>query len=185
LRKAIAFAFGETVEHTLPWLILGVVVAALLEPFVQPRSLAAIPASFQVPAGALLGLVGYVCPSGITPVVAVLIHKGLAPGAALAFLITSAAANVRVVKPLAATIGRGHAARYLMTVLGSSITAGGFGQLALGRELDIPLHAAAAASPSWAGVFCAAALGLASATVLLRRGPRYLLGRLVPSHDPR
>ncbi|MGH7441006.1 MAG: permease, partial [Polyangiaceae bacterium] len=125
-RRAIAFALGETVEHTGPWLILGLVVAALLEPSVEPGTLALVPAWFQVPACAVLGIVGYLCPSGVTPVVAVLVHKGLAPGAAVSFLLMSAAANVRVLRPLARVHGVGHTALYATTLLGSSIVLGGF-----------------------------------------------------------
>ena len=43
---------------------------------------------------ALFGMPAYVCASGATPLVAVLIYKGASPGAVLAFLLTGPATNI-------------------------------------------------------------------------------------------
>jgi uncharacterized protein len=183
LRKATEFALGETVEHTGPWLVLGLVVAALLEPFVDSRSLADVPALFQVPACALLGFVGYLCPTGVTPVVAILVHKGLAPGAALAFLVTSAAANARVLPPLAVLHGRNLAALYALTMLALSVCAGALVQFLAAPGTEIGLHDAAARAAGPFALVSLAALGATALATLLRRGPRYLLGQILPAHE--
>ena len=54
----------------------------------------ALPGAVEVVFFALLGLPIYVCASGATPIVAVLLMTGVSPGAALAFLLTGPATNI-------------------------------------------------------------------------------------------
>ncbi len=89
---ALRFGFGSAVDHTAAWILLGLGVSALLLPHIDPTTWSGT--SLDVPIAAALGLPIYVCASGSTPLVAVLIMKGLSPGAALAFLLTGPATNL-------------------------------------------------------------------------------------------
>ena len=77
LRAAMRFAFGELVDHVGVWLIMGLLLAAVIEPYLDPGSLA-LPRGLDVVILALLGLPIYVCASGATPLAAALLAKDLA-----------------------------------------------------------------------------------------------------------
>ncbi|MHC5064008.1 MAG: permease [Planctomycetota bacterium] len=89
---ALRFGFGSAVDHTAAWILVGLGVSALLLPHVDPSVWRG--SNWDVPIAAALGLPIYVCASGSTPLVAVLVMKGLSPGAALAFLLTGPATNL-------------------------------------------------------------------------------------------
>ncbi len=69
-------------------------MAALAHPILGQGWLQALPPFLEVMIFALIGLPIYVCASGATPIVAVLLINGVSPGAALAFLLTGPATNV-------------------------------------------------------------------------------------------
>ncbi len=93
LRDGLRVGLVEMVDSTGPWIAFGLVLGALLSPWVDAESLTAIPDVAQVGLFALLGIPIYVCASGATPLVAILLAKGMSPGAALAFLLTGPATN--------------------------------------------------------------------------------------------
>lgn len=107
VRETLRFGFGEAVDNTGAWILLGLAVSALLVPFVDPELLAGLPAGVDVPIAALLGLPVYVCASGSTPLAAVLVAQGLSPGAGLAFLITGPATNATTFGLLRSLHGNG------------------------------------------------------------------------------
>ena len=86
--------FGGLVDDTAPWILTGLLVAALAHPVLGQGWLQQLPGVLEVMIFALIGLPVYVCASGATPIVAVLLINGVSPGAALAFLLTGPATNV-------------------------------------------------------------------------------------------
>lgn len=93
-KYALKQGFMESVDDTGPWIIFGILIAALIAPFLNPELFTKTLSSWlQVPIFALLGMPMYVCASGATPLVAVLIAGSLSPGAGLAFLMTGPATN--------------------------------------------------------------------------------------------
>ena len=94
LLGGIKTGLGTLVDHTGPWILVGLVVAALVGPLVKDSWLAGSDPYLQVVLFAMLGIPVYVCASGATPMVAVLLVGGVSPGAALAFLLTGPATNV-------------------------------------------------------------------------------------------
>ncbi|MDA0337696.1 MAG: permease, partial [bacterium] len=94
VRQGLAQGLGEIVDTTAPWILVGLALAAGAHSLVGGRWDAVVPANFEVEFFALLGMPIYVCASGATPLVAVLIHNGVSPGAALAFLLTGPATNL-------------------------------------------------------------------------------------------
>lgn len=94
LKHGLVHGLGELVDHTGPWILVGLVVAAGLQPVLSSGALSGIPGGLEVPLFALLGMPLYVCASGATPMIAVFLMNGVSPGAALAFLITGPATNI-------------------------------------------------------------------------------------------
>ena len=116
--------FVEVLDETGPWVVFGLGGAALLAVEVDLSALAALPDAIQLPLFALIGLPVYVCASGATPLVAVLIGLGVSPGAALVFLLTGPATNVTTFGVLSALHGRRVAIGFATTVVVSSLLAG-------------------------------------------------------------
>lgn len=116
--------FGELVDTTAPWIAFGLLLAALIEPWIDPAALTAVPAAAQVAIFAVLGVPMYVCASGATPLVAALLAKGLSPGAALAFLLTGPATNATTFGLLTRLHGRATALRFAAAMTGLAIALG-------------------------------------------------------------
>jgi len=101
--------------------LLGLVVAALVSAFV--------PAQFIIegvdtlgPFGTMLvmmamGIPVYVCASASVPLAAVMIAKGISPGAALVFLMTGPATNAAALATIWKVMGSRTAIVYLLTVV--------------------------------------------------------------------
>ena len=126
LIRAADYAFVELLQDIAKWLILGFLVAALIS--------VALPddffSSFQG-----LGLLEilvvlaasvpiYVCATGSIPIAAVLLMKGVSPGAALVFLMAGPATNVATITVLGKTMGRKSLIIYLSTIIGGAIVFG-------------------------------------------------------------
>lgn len=115
LRAALQFGYGSVVDHTAPWILVGLGISALLLPHIDPSIWAGN--NLDVPIAAALGLPIYVCASGSTPLVAVLVMQGLSPGAALAFLLTGPATNFTTFGMLRQLHGTRVAAAFALSVL--------------------------------------------------------------------
>jgi uncharacterized membrane protein YraQ (UPF0718 family) len=169
--------FGELVDTTAPWIGLGLLLAAMIEPWIDPAALTGIPGPLQVVLFAVIGVPMYVCASGATPLVAALLAKGLSPGAALAFLLTGPATNATTFGVLTQEHGKATAIRFAAAMLGLAI--------ALGIAVDLALPGLAAvagpqlhAEHGWlseAAMWAVAGLFLVS---FVRQGPHGFLARL-------
>lgn len=179
LKRGLRFALGETVEHTGPWIVFGLFVASLAEPFLDPLTIRAVPLAIMVPLLALFGMLVPMCASGVTPLLAVLVHKGLGPGAVLAFLVMAAAGNLRVLRLVLNLHGTALAARYGALLFALALSVGALGSFVWPTGLETPLHDVTAGSDSALRWLCLAALAVLLTAAVLRRGPRPLLQELV------
>ncbi len=116
--------FVEVLDETGPWILFGLAVAALIGSEVDLSALASLPDAVQLPLFAAIGLPVYVCASGATPLVAVLIAGGVSPGAALVFLLTGPATNVTTFGVLSRLHGRAVAFGFAAAVLVSAMAMG-------------------------------------------------------------
>lgn len=185
VQGALRYGFVEMVDHTGPWIFVGLAAAALLEPHLDLTGLAAWPGSLQVVAMALLGMPLYVCATGATPIAAMLLAKGVAPGGVLAFLLAGPATNLTTFGVLRGLHGRAVASAFVAAMLAACVAAG----LATEALVSPSLAAAAAEhehhAAAWWQVASAWALGAAAVASLLRQGPRGLLRQVlaVEPHD--
>ena len=184
LRDGIRFGFVEVFDHTMPWIVLGLLLAAAAEPLLHEGFFSELRPVFQVPLAAITAIPLYVCASGATPIAALAIHKGLSAGAALTFLIAGPATNVTTFGVLSMLHGRRVALYFGLTILSLAIVAGWLvdwlGVAAV--PLDF-VHQAETEQPSYFQIACAAILGMLLVTSLLRQGPRGVLGHLIkPIH---
>jgi len=132
----------------------------------------------DVPLFALLGIPMYVCASGATPLAAVLIHKGVSPGAAIAFLLTGPATNITTFGVLSRLHGRKAAWVAGITMTIAAIMLGLITNVYLGIRVDRPLHDLAFHDATLFQSGCAAVLVVLFAYSVFRRGPRGVLGEV-------
>ena len=179
LLEGLRIGLGEIVDHTGPWVLLGLATAAAAAPLLENGLLGHIPHGWDVPLFALLGMPVFVCASGATPLVAVLIAAGASPGAGLAFLLTGPATNVATL----GVLSRMHGPRVAVAFAGSIATmAVGLG-LILNTLLPgyaVPsLHPDAEATPGWPSMLALGIVALLFAASLLRQGPRHFVGQIL------
>ncbi|MGH2661769.1 MAG: permease [Actinomycetota bacterium] len=88
--------FGSLLVEALPFIVLGAAVSALIEVFI-PASvfarLARLPQAVQMPAAGMGGFAFPVCECGSVPVARRLVAKGLAPAAAVTFMLAAPILN--------------------------------------------------------------------------------------------
>jgi len=180
----LRFGFVEVFDHTMPWIALGLIIAAMAEPMLSHGAIGSIPPVLQVPLAALVGVPVYVCASGATPVAALALHKGMSAGAAIAFLIAGPATNVTTFGVLARLHGRRTAVRFGVLVTALAILVGwGIDALRVTAAPVLEAHANVEAHGSWFSWLCVAGLVALTVRSLFRQGPRGALRQILePIH---
>ncbi|HLU65184.1 MAG TPA: permease [Kofleriaceae bacterium] len=179
MKLGLRFGFGEIVDHTAPWILLGIAIAALAEPVLEGDWITRLPFGVDVVIFAFIGMPVYVCASGATPLVAVLVHEGISPGAALAFLLTGPATNATTFGVLARLHGPRIALAFGGVMAVVSIGLGMGLNLALPEMGGIELYEEIHADPSLLEVLSLAGLTLVLALSVLRQGPRGFVGQIL------
>jgi uncharacterized membrane protein YraQ (UPF0718 family) len=182
--EAIRVGFGEMVDATLPWIVMGLIVAAALDPLLNDPSfpLRNVPPMFEVALFGLIGMPAYVCASGATPLVAVLIAHGVSPGAAIAFLITGPATNVTTFGVLKELHGKRVAIAFGAAIAVLSIIFGHLTNMLLPRSMVelTPMHDHGAGWLAWTALWALVLVGVLS---LLRQGPRGFVANVIGADD--
>jgi hypothetical protein len=182
LLAALRFGYGPAVDNTASWILMGLLLSAVLLPYVDRQWVAALPPGIDVPIAALLGLPLYVCATGSTPLAAMLLAQGLSPGAVLALLLTGPATNVTTFGMLGRLHGRRVAALFAASMWLGAIVLGYLANLLLPALPRPPLafdgQEHAHGTVDWAWLVALAALFGVS---LLRQGVRPFLERLFES----
>lgn len=179
LVSSLRYGFSDVVADTAPWLILGLLVAAALEPTALAPLVARLPGGLDVVLFALAGIPVYVCASAATPLAAAFILVGVSPGAALAFLLSGPATNITTFGVLANLHGRRTAMMFGGFILSLTVLFGWIINLLVG-SVQVPIGSLpgpeGAAWYHWASL---GAVGLAFGLTLVRVGPRAFVGTVL------
>ena len=124
LAGALRTGTGDVVNHTAPWILLGLGVAALVTPLLESGWLGSLPPVADVFLFALLGFPTYVCAASATPLVAAFLATGLSPGAGIAFLITGPATNISTLGLVSSLHGRRAAIAFAVVMVAFAVSAG-------------------------------------------------------------
>ncbi len=178
LARALRNGFGETAERTLPWFLVGLGLAAVVEPLLTPEQLALIPKGWDVVLMALVGLPLQVCSFGFTPVLAVLVYKGLSPGAALTLLLVGATTNLAILGMLSRQHGRPLAIRYGVALSLLAVGAGFVANQILVKSTPISLPDMVASEPDVFSIMCLALITTLTLGALFRQGAEGLVAQL-------
>jgi uncharacterized protein len=179
LKTALQFGYGPAVDSTATWILTGLLLSAMLMPYVDADWIASLPAGIDVPIAALIGLPLYVCATGSTPLAAMLLVQGLSPGAVLALLLTGPATNVTTFGVLAKLHGARTATVFAVAMWLGAV---GLGYIA-NWAIDTPALTAFGSSDhtgpiSWVWLWAVVVVFTWS---LLRQGVRPFLERLFES----
>ncbi len=126
LKHGMVFSFGTLLGEIGPWLLVGVILAAIITVFISPEFIDAYLGSglFSMVVMIFLATPLYVCATASTPIAAALALKGLSPGAALVFLLAGPATNMAAITVVMKILGKRTAIIYVITVMSCSLLLG-------------------------------------------------------------
>ena len=136
LREMFRYSFIEFLQDISNWLIIGLIIAALISVIVPDNFFAE-----KIP-NSLLGMIIilivaiplYICATASVPIAAVLMLKGLSPGAALVLLMAGPATNAATMTMIGKVLGKKSLAAYLIAIISGAILSGLFIDNLLPRE---------------------------------------------------
>ncbi|UJR85086.1 permease [Sandaracinus amylolyticus] len=177
-------AFDELALHNAPWALVGIVLAALVAELVPAESVAGFAAiGADIPLMAVLAIPAYVCPASAAPLGAVLIAKGLSPGAVLVAVTLGPATNVATL----AFLRRRYGTRAAMHGVVALVATGWAGALLVNALVPVslpPLATGEAHEHGWAAWASGLALALVVVRALWIAGPAAVLPGLAPASRP-
>jgi uncharacterized protein len=92
--------FGAILLEAIPFVLIGAVASAIIEVFVPPGAferIGRLPTALQLPCAAAAGMTFPICECGSVPVARRLLRRGLAPGAAVTFMLAAPILNPIVI----------------------------------------------------------------------------------------
>ena len=125
-KELFRYPFVDFMQEMAGWLVTGILIAALISVIVPDNFFAdKLPGSF---AGMILMLVVaipvYICATASVPIAAVLILKGLSPGAALVLLMAGPATNAATITMIGKVMGKKALISYLLAIIAGALAAG-------------------------------------------------------------
>jgi len=125
-KELFRYGFVELIHDISKWLLIGMLVAALLAVLIPADFFTSTISSEYL---AMLLMIAasvplYICATGSIPIAAVLMMKGLAPGAALVLLMAGPATNIATMAVIGNTLGRKSLWVYLGTIIGGALLSG-------------------------------------------------------------
>jgi uncharacterized protein len=176
--QAAESGLGDMVDHTAPWILVGLIVAAIASPVLAGSWITSLPYGVDVVAFALVGLPLYICASASTPLVAVLVAAGVSPGAGLALLLTGPATNVATIGILTRMHGQRFAWLFALSMIACAVVLGLVVNLVLPGlpATQPPIEQEVAGTP--VQLIAVTLVGALYAAAVLRRGIRGFLSEL-------
>lgn len=126
LKAVLEYAFVEMVADIAKWLVIGLLIAALISVVIPDQFFT----NFKL--DGILGMIVilivsiplYVCATSSVPIAAVLLMKGITPGALLVFLMAGPATNAATMTVIGKNLGNKTLAIYLSTLIIGSLIFG-------------------------------------------------------------
>lgn len=153
-----------------PWILMGLIAAAYIEVMVPADGLGSVNKSgLDIVLVTLVAIPGYICASSATPLAAVLIAKGMSPGAALAGLLLGPATNIATIGFLRNSFGNRATVVGLLALIGSAwVIAAVLNVTPL--ELDLATAGGHHGDPHILSLVCAGLVGVMLVWNLARHG---------------
>ncbi len=119
LTGMLRYAFVEFLEDIAKWLVIGLFIAALFDVLIPDSFFTAYLGNeyLEMLIILLAAIPLYVCATGSIPIAAILMLKGLSPGAAIVFLMAGPATNAATITVIGKVLGRRTLLFYLATII--------------------------------------------------------------------
>lgn len=158
-KEAIRYGYIDMPADLARWMVIGLVLSAMVAALVPEDLLERVGTGWPAMLAMLvIGVPFYVCATASTPLAAVLIAKGLDPGAALVFLLAGPATNPATMAWVLKDLGGRSLVIYLGSISAVSLGAGALvNAMGIGAILSDVGHAA---HDHGAGVFALVSGGL-------------------------
>ncbi len=118
-RMVFKYAFVDFLQDIAKWLIIGLLLAALVSVVIPNHFFEQFIGNtyLEMLIILLVAVPLYVCATGSIPIVAMLMLKGLSPGAALVFLMAGPATNIATITVLQKSLGTKTLLAYLFAII--------------------------------------------------------------------
>jgi len=125
-KDSMRYAFVDFLDDISKWLSIGLLIAALLAVLIPNDFFAEYLNNPFLEMGVILlaSVPLYVCATGSVPIAAVLLLKGISPGAALVFLMAGPATNAATIALIKHVFGKRTFIAYLSAIVGGAVAAG-------------------------------------------------------------
>ena len=125
-KMVLQYGFGELLEDIVKWLLIGLIAAALLSVIIPDSFFSEYIGNPYLEMLIVLAasIPMYICATGSIPMAAVLLLKGLSPGAALVLLMAGPATNVATMTVIGKVMGRKSLLIYLFSIIGGALAFG-------------------------------------------------------------
>ncbi|MDR1809869.1 MAG: permease, partial [Prevotella sp.] len=124
--QALHYSFVEMIQDIGKWLLIGIFAAGLIAVFVPDDFFTANLNNplLNMLIVLLISIPMYTCATGSIPLAAVLMMKGLSPGAALVFLMAGPATSFATMTVVGKVLGKKTLAVYMASIVGGAIVFG-------------------------------------------------------------
>jgi hypothetical protein len=120
------YAFVEFLQDISKWLIIGLVLAAVISVLIPDDFFTSFIGNDFI--GMLVILIAsiplYICATSSVPVAAILMMKGLSPGAVLVFLMAGPATNAATITVISKVLGKKTLYAYLISIISGALLFG-------------------------------------------------------------
>ncbi|HUS87053.1 MAG TPA: permease [Bacteroidales bacterium] len=119
VREMLRYAFVEFLQDISTWLIAGVLIAAAISVVIPDDFFTGVTNSNLLEMVVILiaAIPVYICATASVPIAAVLILKGISPGAALVLLMAGPATNAATIMMIGRVLGRTSLFTYLFSII--------------------------------------------------------------------
>ena len=126
IKKMFRYSFIEFFDDIADWLFVGLFLAALISILVPDNFFTNFQYSdyLSMPIILIASIPLYVCATGSVPIAAVLLLKGLSPGAVLVFLMAGPATNIATITVIKNSLGKKALFYYLFSIISGSLIFG-------------------------------------------------------------
>ncbi len=126
IREMFRYSFLDFLQDISNWLVIGLLIAAFISVIVPDDFFAGkIPNDFVgMLAILIVSIPVYICATASVPVAAVLMLKGLSPGAALVLLMAGPATNAATITMIGKVLGKKSLIGYLGAIISGALLAG-------------------------------------------------------------
>ncbi len=126
IKEMFRYAFVEFLQDIMGWLLIGLMIAALMAVVIPDDFFAGkVSNDFLEMLIVLVAAIPvYICATASVPVAAILMLKGLSPGAALVLLMAGPATNAATITMIAKVLGKKALYSYLISIIGGALIFG-------------------------------------------------------------